>query len=249
MLLRLQATALAALFLLLQACSTGNSTASPASPAAKLLGANWTVIESSIAAQRTAGYPDYNPKWLYVVDPGTQRMHIIDRRSGQVKETFRCGTGKGGLGIADGQTPPGFFTMGGVRIAKGGNTNIQTGDSKKGVSGIYAEILYPPTHPDPKLRGMVPNGVVIHSYNPSVSGMLGRRRSERLIGRVPCTTGCPVPDIEDAPKLIPYLTQSYGRFDSTANPNANLRALINSGQVKEYQRDQLGAAIYILNRQ
>ena len=139
--------------------------------------------------------------------------------------------------------------MGGVRIAKNGNTALQTGDSKKGVSGIYAEMLYPPSHPDPKLRGMVPNGVVIHSYNPAASEMLRQRRAQRLIGRVPCTTGCPVPDIEDAPKLIPYLIQGAGKFDPTANPNANLRALISSGQVKEYERNQLGAAIYVLNRQ
>ena len=232
--------------LVLQSCSTSDPAASPA---AKLLGANWTTIETAIAAQRQAGYPDYDPKWLYVVDPASQRMHIIDRRSGQVKETFRCGTGKRGLGTGDAQTPPGFFTMGGVRIARGGNTAIQVGDSKKGVSGIYAEMLYPPTYPDPALRGMVPNGVVIHSYNPAASGMLSQRRSQRLIGRVPCTTGCPVPDLEDAPKFIPYLKQSAGKFDPTANPNANLRALINSGQVKEYQSNKLGAAIYVLNRQ
>ena len=199
---RLKSAALLLSLLILQACSSGGSP-STNSPASKLLGANWNAIESAIAAQRQAGHPNYDPTWLFVVDPASQRMHIINRRTGQVKETFRCGTGKGGLGIEDTQTPPGFFTMGGVRIAKNGNTALQTGDSKKGVSGIYAEMLYPPSHPDPKLRGMVPNGVVIHSYNPAASEMLRQRRAQRLIGRVPCTTGCPVPDIEDAPKLIP----------------------------------------------
>ncbi len=246
MLTRLQVPLLTFALLLLQSCSPSSSTSSPA---AKLLGIHWNTIESNIAAQRTAGHPNYDPTWLYLVDPATQRLHIINRKSGQIKESLRCGTGKNGLGDGDAQTPTGFFTMGGVRIAKNGNTAIQTGDSKKGVSGIYAEMLYPPTHPDPTLRGLVPNNVVIHSYNPAVSNMLAQRRNQRLIGRVPCTTGCPVPDIEDAPKLVPYLKKSAGQFDPSANPNNNLRALINSGQVKQYQRNQLGAAIYILNRQ
>ena len=245
MFLRLPTLALLIPLLLLQAC-TSSSPAAPTSPARKLLGLHWNAIESAIVAQRQAGHPNYNPEWLYVVNPATQRMHIISRKTGQVKETLRCGTGKRGLGLGDAQTPTGFFTMGGVRIAKNGNTSIQTGDSKKGVSGIYAELLFPPTHPNPKLRGFVPNGVVIHSYNPAVSNMLHERRAKRLIGRVPCTTGCPVPDIEDAYKLIPYLKTSAGKFDTTANPNANLRALIKSGQVKEYQGKQLGAAIYII---
>jgi len=90
--------------------------------------------------------------------------------------------------------------------------------------------------------------VVIHCYNPAVSEMLRQRRSQRLIGRVPCTTGCPVPDIDEAHKLVPYLKQSAGRFDPTAKPNARLQALIAQGQVKLYQRNDLGAAIYILNR-
>lgn len=245
--MRLPFPAAACVFFLLmiQACTSGVSTASPAS---KLLGGDWVQIEAAIAAQRQFGHPNYNPKWLYVVDPARQRMHIINRHTGQIAESLRCGTGKRGLGFGDAQTPPGFFTMGGVRIAKDGNTAIQTGDSKKGVSGIYAELLYPPSHPDPALRGFVPEGVVIHSYNPAASQMLSQRRSQRLIGRVPCTTGCPVPDIEDAPKLIPYLKQSAGQFDPTAKPNANLRALINSGQVQEFESRQLGAAIYILNR-
>jgi len=139
--------------------------------------------------------------------------------------------------------------MGGVRIARNADSSIQTGDSKRGVSGIYAEILYPPTYPDPKLRGYVPNGVVIHSYNPEASEMLRQRRAQRMIGRVPCTTGCPVPDTDEAHKLIPYLRQSAGKFDPTTKPNANLRVLLSTGQVKQYQRNQLGDPIYILNRQ
>lgn len=216
--------------------------------ALSLLGAEWGNIESSIAAQRQAGYPDYDPQWLYVVDPATQRMHVIDRRTQSVKETLRCGTGKRGLGFGDAQTPVGFFTMGGVRIARNADTSIQTGDSKKGVSGIYGEILYPPSHPDPALRGMVPNGVVIHSYNPEASEMLRQRRAQRLIGRVPCTTGCPVPDIDEASKLLPYLRQSAGRFDPTANPDAELRNHIAQGRVRQYESNRLGAPIYILNR-
>lgn len=233
-------------FLFLSSCTPNISSKSPAE---ELLGVDWSNIQRAISSQRQAGHPSYKPTWLYVVDPSTQRMHIINLKTGRIHETLRCGTGKRGLGFNDAQTPPGFFTMGGVRIAKNADTSIQTGDSKKGVSGIYAEILYPPTHPDPELRGFVPNGVVIHSYNPASSEMLRQRRAQRLIGRVPCTTGCPVPDIDDAHKLAPYLKQSAGKFDPTAKPNANLRRLIASGQVTEYEKDQLGAAIYIIPRQ
>ena len=175
-------------------------------------------------------------------------MHVISLKTRRVHETLRCGTGKRGLGFGSSQTPTGFFTMGGVRIARNADPSIQTGDSKKGVSGIYAEMLYPPSHPDPGKRGYVPNNVVIHSYNPAASEMLRQRRAQRLIGRVPCTTGCPVPEIDEAYKLVPYLKQSAGRFDPTAKPNANLRRLIESGQVTEYEGRQLGAPIYIRNR-
>lgn len=242
----LLASALLSLALLNSSCSVASSEGSPAS---RLLGLEWATIESAILAQRSAGHPDYDPRWLYVVDPGTQRMHVIDRRTQAVRETLRCGTGKRGLGFGDAQTPTGFFTMGGVRIARNGDTAIQTGDTKSGVSGIYAEIHYPPTYPDPSLRGFVPNGVVIHSYNPEASGMLRQRRAQRLIGRVPCTTGCPVPDIDEAYKLIPYLRQSAGPFDPTANPDSDLRGHIAAGRVREYSTDRLGAAIYILNRE
>jgi hypothetical protein len=227
----------------LQSCGSGNS--SPTKPS-KL---HWDDVQSFIASQRKAGHPNYNPELLYVVDPAKQRMRVISLKTRRTHETLRCGTGKRGLGTKHAQTPPGFFTMGGVRIAKGANHTIQTGDSKKGVAGIYAEIHFPPTYPDPKRRGFVPNGVVIHSYNPDASKMLQERRSQRLIGRIPCTFGCPVPDIDEAHKLVPYLKRSYGKFDPTANPNANLRSLISQGQVKIYQRNQLGDPILILNRQ
>ena len=231
------------ILLLIPSCSTGTSSTEEA------LTKNWPSIQSAIKAQRRAGHPDYQPTWLYLVDPAKQRLLVVSAKTGKVHEKLRCGTGKRGLGTAHAQTPPGFFTMGGVRIAKNANHRIQTGDSKRGVSGIYAEILYPPSHPDPKLRGYVPNGVVIHSYNPETGNMLYQRRAQRKIGRIPCTTGCPVPDIDEFHKLIPYLKQSAGRFDPTANPNATLQNLIRTGQVKVYQRQQLGDPIYILNRQ
>jgi len=232
--------------LFLQSCSAGSPKVASAS---RVLGPDWAIVKSSIAAQRAAGHPNYDPEWVYVVDPRAQRMHVVSLKTGKTAVTLRCGTGKRGLGTAHAQTPPGFFTMGGVRIAKNADASIQTGDTKRGVSGIYAEMLYPPTHPDPKLRGYVPNGVVIHSYNPEASEMLRQRRAQRKIGRVPCTTGCPVPDIDEAHKLVPYLKRSAGRFDPTANPNANLKNLIRTGQVKVYQKDRLGDPIYVLNRQ
>ena len=232
--------------LVLQSCST-SSLPKPSTKKAILL--EWPIIKATILAQRRAGYPNYDPKWIYVVDPAAQQMNVVSLKTGEIYETLRCGTGKRGLGIAHAQTPPGFFPMGGVRIAKNANFSIQTGDTKRGVSGIYAELLYPPTHPDPKLRGFVPNGVVIHSYNPNASAMLYQRRAQRKIGRIPCTTGCPVLEIDGAPKLVSYLRQSAGKFDPTANPNSHLQALISSGQVREYQRNRLGDPIYILNRQ
>ena len=205
-------------------------------------------IEAGIHAQQTAGHPRYNPAYVYVVDPKKQRMFVLARKSGTIAVNIPCGTGKNGLGLGDAQTPTGFFTMGGIRIAKNGDTSIQTGDTRKGVSGIYAEILFPPTYADSALRGRVPNGVVIHSYNPKVSSMLRERRAKRLIGRVPCTMGCPVPEIEDVKKLLPYLKASAGEFDSDTRPNAALRELIRQGKVKQYARQQLGAAIFILGK-
>jgi hypothetical protein len=203
-------------------------------------------VEAGIAAQRAAGHAGYDPPFVFVIDPEKQRMHVFSRRDGDLAVTVRCGTGKGGLGFGDEQTPPGFFTMGGVRVAKNADTSVQTGDTKKGVSGIYAELLYPPSTPDPDLRGRVPNGVVIHSYNPEASAMLRERRELRLVGRVPCTSGCPVPEIDEAKKLVPYLTASAGRFDPDARPNASLRSLIADGMVKEHSADGLGAPVFVM---
>lgn len=231
--------------LIVPSCSSLNALGSSSGG---LRSSDWATIQSSLEATRRAGHPDYDPKWLYVVNPATQRMQVISLQTRKAHETLRCGTGRRGLGFGHAQTPTGFFTMGGVRIARNANSAIQTGDSKKGVSGIYAEIHYPPTYPDPKLRGYVPNGVVIHSYHPGASEMLRQRRTQRKIGRIPCTTGCPVLDIDEAHRLIPYLKQSAGEFDPTANPNANLQRLISQGLVKVYQRQQLGDPIYILNR-
>jgi hypothetical protein len=235
---RLSLLSIFSLFFVLNSCSGSGDSGPP----------DLKKVQTFIAAQRKAGYPNYNPTWVYVVDPAKQRMQVIEIKTGKVHQTLRCGTGRLGLGFAHAQTPPGIFTMGGVRIAKGADSSIQTGDSKRGVSGIYAEILYPPTYPNAEVRGMVPNGVVIHSYNPEASEMLRRRRGERMIGRIPCTTGCPVPDIDEAHKLIPYLTQSAGRFDPTSKPNFRLENLIETGKVRVYQRNQLGDPIYILNR-
>jgi hypothetical protein len=205
------------------------------------------LIEAGIQAQRDAGHPAYDPAHVFIVDPASQRMHVLERKTGTIAVSLRCGTGSNGLGFGDSQTPPGFFTMGGVRIARNADTSIQTGDTKKGVSGVYAEMLYPPSHPDPSLRGRVPNGVVIHSYNPEASAMLRERREKRLIGRRPCTTGCPVPSIDEVHKLVPYLRVSAGSFDPDARPNADLRSLIARGEVKEYSTRRLGAPIFILS--
>jgi hypothetical protein len=51
---------------LLQSCSTGLDIAS-----------QWSTIESSVAAQRRAGHADYDPQWLFLVDPSTQRLHVL----------------------------------------------------------------------------------------------------------------------------------------------------------------------------
>lgn len=204
-------------------------------------------IEAGVHAQRMAGHSEYDPPFVFVVDPAKQRMHVLSRKQRDIAITVRCGTGTNGLGFEDGQTPTGFFTMGGVRIATNADTSIQTGDTKKGVSGIYAEILFPPSFPDARVRGRVPNGVVIHSYNPETSAMLRERRSKRLIGRVPCTTGCPVPDVDEAEKLVPYLKASAGAFDPDTRPNAALRRLIDQGKVKQYAANRLGAAIFIMD--
>ncbi len=211
-----------------------------------LIGPSLQTIENNIESQRQAGYRDYDPAYVFVVSAAKQRMHVLSRRKGDVVLTVRCATGKGGLGPDDSQTPPGFFTMGGVRLARNADTSIQTGDTKKGVTGIYAELLFPPTHPDRDMRGRVPNNVVIHSYNPEASPMLRERKDKKLIGRVPCTSGCPVPETYEARKLVPYLRASAGKFDPGARPNAALRSLLSEGKVKQYSQDALGGGIFIM---
>lgn len=207
------------------------------------------MLKKGIQEQRFAGHPDYNPVYGYVVDPSKQEMKVYDVRSWTPKLTIPVGTGKRGLGFGGAQTPTGFFTMGGVRIAKNSSAYIQTGDSRKGVSGVYAEMLYPPSHSEKKLHGRVPNNVIIHGFNPKVSQMLHDRHHKNMIGRVPCTTGCPVPGMNDLPKLTPFLKRSAGQFDPTARPNAALRSLIRKGQVTEYYTEgRLGDPILILDR-
>ena len=43
-------------------------------------------------AQRRAGYPNYDPKWIYVVDPAAQQMNVVSLKTGEIYETLRCGT-------------------------------------------------------------------------------------------------------------------------------------------------------------
>ncbi|MEM0970641.1 MAG: L,D-transpeptidase [Verrucomicrobiota bacterium] len=206
-------------------------------------------LEAAIVDQRKAGHPTYNPELAYLVDPSTQRMHLLSRREARVLLTLPVGTGKAGLGFDSSQTPTGFFTMGGVRIADQASSYIQVGDTKTGVAGIYAEMLYPPSHEEEDLRGRVPNNVIIHGFNPTVSQMLKDRHRKGMIGRVPCTTGCPVLAVGDTAKLAPYLPTSAGVFDAGARPNANLRSLIAKGKVVEYAKEEgLGDAILILDR-
>ncbi len=216
--------------------------------AAEILGDALAEIEAAIDLQRKSGFADYDPEFVFVVDPAKQRMHVLARETSQIVETVRCGTGKNGLGFGSAQTPTGFFTMGGVRIAENADYRIQTGDTKTGVSGIYAEMLYPPSHAVEEMRGKVPNNVIIHSYNPRVSKMLRERKAKKLVGRVPCTTGCPVPETDEAIKLTPFLKVSAGKFDPTARPNSALRSLIARGKVVEYSTKGLGAGIFILDQ-
>ena len=102
-----------------------------------------SLLRNGIEAQRQAGYPDYNPRYAYVVVPSHQRMTVLSMATLEPVLSIPVGTGKNGLGFGGAQTPIGFFTMGGVRIAKDASAYIQTGDSKSGVSGVYAEMLYP----------------------------------------------------------------------------------------------------------
>lgn len=204
-------------------------------------------IQREIQAVQSAGHPRYQPQFIYVVDPSAQRLHVLSGQTFEIKLTLPAGTGAKGVGFADGQTPPGFFTMGGVRIAKDASASIQTGDSRPGVSGIYAELLYPPHFPDRTKRGKVPINVVIHSFNPKVSESLRRRYEDGLIGKEPCTTGCPVVHPNDAIKLAPYLKESAGSFDPATRAGAKLSELIRKKLVLEYShRFRLGDAIYII---
>lgn len=204
-------------------------------------------IQRQIQAVQNAGHPRYQPQFVYVVDPSTQRLHVLSGDSFEVKLTLPAGTGAKGVGFADGQTPPGFYTMGGVRIAKDASASIQTGDSRPGVSGIYAELLYPPQFPDKAKRGKVPINVVIHSFNPKVSEALRRRYEDGLIGKEPCTTGCPVVHPNDASKLAPFLKESSGSFDPSTRAGTKLAELIRKKLVVEYShRFRLGDPIYIV---
>lgn len=231
--------------------STGKTLDVPMSVGA-VAGLDWEAVRllnEGIESQKSAGFPDYDPTYAYVVDPSKQEMTVIYLRSRAPVLKIPVGTGKRGLGFGGAQTPIGFFTMGGVRIAKDASAYIQTGDSRTGVSGIYAEMLYPPSHPTQRLQGRVPNNVIIHGFNPSVSQMLRDRHRKNLIGNVPCTTGCPVPKIEDLPKLVPFIKESAGEFDPASKPNSALRSLIRSRKVVEYSRKgELGDPILILDR-
>ncbi len=207
------------------------------------------LLTEGVERQRAAGFTGYDPRFAYVVDPSKQELMVIDWSSGAVADRFPAGTGSRGLGFGGAQTPVGFFTMGGVRIARGASAYIQTGDSRAGVSGVYAEMLYPPSHPDRDLRGRVPNNVIIHGFNPSVSQMLRDRHRQGMIGRIPCTTGCPVLNMDDLPEFSRYLRESAGVFDPGARPNSDLRRLIRTKQVVEYSKPSgLGDPILILNR-
>jgi hypothetical protein len=83
--------------LVLQSCST-SSLPKPSTKKAILI--EWSTIKTTILAQRRAGYPNYDPKWIYVVDPAAQQMNVVSLKTGEIYETLRCGTGKRGLGIA-----------------------------------------------------------------------------------------------------------------------------------------------------
>jgi hypothetical protein len=84
--------------------------------------------------------------------------------------------------------------------------------------------------------------------------MLRQRHEKGLIGKEPCTTGCPVVRPQDSIRLVPFLKESYGAFDPATKPNPALRTLIRQGKVAEFSRAKLlgasrklGDPIYILN--
>lgn len=204
-------------------------------------------LDALNAMRKEAGSPCYSPKYIYVVDPQAQRMHILFAKDYQMACTLPVGTGVRGVGFGSSQTPPGFYTMGGVRIAKDASADIQTGSNLAGISGVFAELHFPPDYPDVANRGRIPVNVVMHSYNPKASNMLRKRYEEGLIGKVPCTMGCPVFKPEDAPVVAPYFEQSAGEFDAASKPGAALRELIRTGKVVEHSRKQLGDVIFVIN--
>lgn len=204
-------------------------------------------IDSLNESLKQSGSPGYSPKYVYVVDPRAQRMHILFAKDYQLACTLPVGTGSRGVGFESSQTPPGFYTMGGVRIAKDASSGIQTGSHLAGISGVFAELHFPPDHPDVATRGRIPINVVMHSYNPKASNMLRKRFESGLIGKVPCTMGCPVFNPQDAPIVAPYLEQSAGEFDPASKPGPALRELLRSGQVVEHSRKQLGDVIFVID--
>lgn len=92
-------------------------------------------------------------------DPTTQRLHVISLQTRQIHETLRCGTGKRGLGFGPAQTPTGFFTIGGVRIARNSDPAIQTGDSKTSLQRS-AGPFDPTAHPNATLQALINSGQV-----------------------------------------------------------------------------------------
>ena len=196
---------------------------------------------------KESGSPCYSPKYIYVVDPKTQRMHILFAKSYGLACTLPAGTGSRGVGFGSSQTPPGFYTMGGVRIAKDASSDIQTGSNLAGISGVFAELHYPPDHPKVAERGKIPINVVMHSYNPKASNMLRNRFEKGLIGKVPCTMGCPVFNPQDAPVVAPYFEQSAGEFDPASKPGPALRELLRTGKVVEYTHKRIGDVIFVIN--
>lgn len=204
-------------------------------------------IDALNQALQESGAPGYCPKYIYVIAPEAQRMHILLAENFQMACTLPVATGIRGVGFGRSQTPPGFYTMGGVRIARNASADIQTGSNLAGISGVFAELHYPPDHPSVADRGRIPINVVMHSYNPKASDMLRKRYEGKLVGKVPCTMGCPVFSPEDAPVVAPYLEQSAGEFDPASKPGPALRELLRTGQVVEYARKQLGDVIYVIN--
>jgi hypothetical protein len=77
---------LLASLLVLQSCSTSRA---PKLSTKQAILIEWPTIKSTILAQRKVGYPNYDPKWIYVVDPATQRMNVVSLETGETYETLR----------------------------------------------------------------------------------------------------------------------------------------------------------------